>query len=83
MIKFTNDLIDERNTIDFDSLEVGETFIWCDEYSDVKYIGMKVIGSNEEYAILDLSDEIGKYYDDVDNYRILQLIDLEFTQIVK
>ena len=83
MIKFKNDIINTTNFIDFDSLEVGETFIWCDECSDRKYLGMKIESIDNEYAILDLSDEIGKYYDDVYDYKILQLIDLEFTQIVK
>ena len=64
--------------IKFEDLDVGETFVIDD------WIGMKVKDGASyeegEYFILDLSDEIGRLYSDVNEYKIDRLIDLKVVE---
>ena len=68
--------------IKFEDIEVGETFV-IDEVG-MKWIGMKVKDGASyeegEYFILDLSDEIGRLYSDVNEYKIDRLIDLKVVE---
>lgn len=66
--------------IKFDDIKVGETFV-----IDNDWIGMKVkVGASYEdgeYYILDLSDEVGRLYSDLDMYyKIDRLIDLKVVE---
>lgn len=74
------------NWIDFDNLEVGSTFVvkGGDEGNEYEWIGMKVASAidweEHDYYILDLSDECGGLYADVDMYNIIRLIDLKVVE---
>ena len=68
--------------IKFEDLKSGETFII--DLCGYKFIGMKVktgaIDEVGDYYILDLSDEIGRLYSDVELYNIVRLIDLKVVE---
>lgn len=73
------DVLDNiESGIKFEDIDVGETFIIDD------WIGMKVKEGasyeDGEYFIMDLSDEIGRLYSDVDEYKIDRLIDLKVVE---
>lgn len=66
-----------QQPIKFDDLEIGSTFRIKTE--DYEWYGMKVccdVGDKPIYYIMDISDEIGTLYDDVDKYNIVELVDL-------
>ena len=67
--------------LNFDDLELGSTFRIKTE--DYEWYGMKVccdVGDVPIYYIMDMSDEIGKLYDDVDKYNIVELVDLRIVR---
>lgn len=74
--------------IKFEDLPVGSTFVVRsgDEIQESPYewIGMKVASAidweEHSYYILDLSDECGSLYEDVDMYNIVRLIDLKVVE---
>lgn len=72
----------QKNKINFDDLSIGETFVI--DTDGCEWIGMKVKEGAEyedydEY-IMDLSDDIGRLYSDVDKYNIVRLIDLKVVE---
>lgn len=78
MIK-NNVIIDkEIGNIKFDDLLVSDTFIVKD--SDCAWIGMKCADIDGVPYILDLSDQIGTVFDDVYEYKIIELIDLKLER---
>ena len=74
--------------IKFEDLPLGSTFVVRsgDEIQESPYewIGMKVASAidweEHSYYILDLSDECGRLYSDVDMYNIVRLIDLKVVE---
>lgn len=74
------------SVIKFEDLGVGDCFIIQGGESGLCYewIGMKVSTATDweedSYYIMDLSDEIGYLYADVDNYNIVKLIDLKVVE---
>ena len=70
--------------IKFEDLPLGSTFVVKsgEEIQEPPYewIGMKVASAidweEHSYYILDLSDECGSLYEDVDMYNVVRLIDL-------
>ena len=67
--------------LNFDDLEIGETFRI--KMEDYEWYGMKVCCDVEDepiYYIMDMSDDIGKLYDDVDKYNIVELVDLKIVR---
>ena len=71
----------DSTPLNFEDLETGDTFrIKADGY---EWYGMKVccdVGYEPIYYIMDMSDEIGKLYDDVDKYNIVELVDLRIVR---
>lgn len=77
MLKFDID----STPIKFDDLNVCDTFRIKTE--DYEWYGMKVcwdVGDVPIYYIMDISDEIGTLYDDVDKYNIVELVDLKIVR---
>ena len=74
--------------IKFENLPLGSTFVVKSGYeiqeSPDEWIGMKVASAinweEHSYYILDLSDDIGRLYSDVDKYNIVRLIDLKVVE---
>ena len=72
--------------LNFEDLDLGSTFVvkGGDEGNEYEWIGMKVATAidweEHEYYILDLSDECGSLYADVDMYNIVRLIDLKVVE---
>ena len=72
--------------IKFENLPLGSTFVVRsgDEGNFYEWIGMKVASAidleEHSYYILDLSDECGSLYEDVDMYNIIRLIDLKVVK---
>lgn len=67
--------------INFSDLDIRETFLI--KTDDYEWYGMKVccdVGDEPIYYIIDMSDEIGKLYDDVDGYNIVELVDLKVVR---
>ena len=72
----------QNNKIKFDDLSIGETFVI--DTDGCEWIGMKVKEGAEyedydEY-IMDLSDDIGRLYSDVDMYNIVDIVDLKVVE---
>ena len=81
MLKFEQD----STIYNFDLLPIGETFLIknADTEEGYEWYGMKVAylcGNEPIYYIMDISDEIGKLYDDVYEYNIVELIDLKIVR---
>ena len=77
------DVLDKQdNSINFDDLSVGDTFVV--DTDGCEWIGIKVKeGADHEYYdeyIMDMSDDIGRLYSDVDKYDIVRLIDLKVVE---
>ena len=72
----------QDNSINFDDLFVGDTFVI--DTDGYEWIGMKVKegASYEDYDeyIMDMSDDIGRLYSDVDKYEIVRLTDLKVVE---
>ena len=71
----------DSTQINFDDLELGSTFRIKTE--DYEWYGMKVccdVGDVPIYYIMDMSDDVGKLYDDVDKYNIVALVDLKVVR---
>jgi len=72
----------QKNKINFDDLSIGETFVI--DTDGCKWIGMKVKegAEREDYDeyIMDLSDDIGRLYSDVDKYNIVRLVELKVVE---
>ena len=71
----------KENKINFAYLEVGATFL-IDSESFLWY-GVKVCyscGDEPIYYIMDISDDIGTLYSDVDMYNIIGLVDLKVVR---
>ena len=72
----------QDNSINFDDLSVGDTFVI--DTDGHKWVGMKVKegADYEDYDeyIMDMSDDIGRLYSDVDKYDIVRLIDLKVVE---
>ena len=74
------DVLNKQSTkINFDDLSIGETFVI--DTDGCEWIGMKVKEGAEyedydEY-IMDMSDEVGRLYGDVDMYNIVDIVDLK------
>ena len=72
----------EHDYIDFHSLQIGETFVL--NTSGYEWVGMKVKegGDYEDYDeyIMDMSDDVGRLYSDVDKYDIIRLIELKVVE---
>ena len=73
-----------NNKINFADLPLGSTFIV--NTNGLEWIGMKVATSidweEHDYYILDLSDECGNIYEDIEMYEydIVRLIDLKVVE---
>lgn len=83
------DVLEIKNSgIKFEDLPVGSTFVVRSgdeiQKSPYEWIGMKVASAidweEHSYYILDLSDECGSLYEDVDMYNIVRLIDLRVVE---
>lgn len=77
------DLLNKQSTkIDFDDLSTGDTFVI--DTDGYEWIGMKVKegADHEDYDeyIMDMSDDIGRLYSNVDEYNIVRLIDLKVVE---
>lgn len=78
----------KESGIKFDDLPLGSTFVVRsgEEIQEASYewIGMKVASAidweEHSYYILDLSDECGSLYEDVDMCNIVRLIDLKVVE---
>ena len=78
----------KESGIKFEDLPLGSTFVVRsgEEIQEPPYewIGMKVASAidweEHSYYILDLSDECGSLYEDVDMYNIVRLIDLKVVE---
>jgi hypothetical protein len=74
----------EHDYIDFHSLPIGETFVIKNTDANIIWIGMKVKeGAKHEFYdeyIMDMSDDVGRLYSDVDKYNIVRLIDLKVVE---
>lgn len=72
----------QDNSINFDDLSTGDTFVI--DSDGYEWIGMKVKegADHEDYDeyIVDMSDDIGRLYSDVDKYNIVRLIDLKVVE---
>ena len=72
----------QDNSINFDDLSIGDTFV-IDSYG-YEWVGMKVKegADHEDYDeyIMDMSDDIGRLYSDVDKYNIVRLISLKVVK---
>ena len=72
----------QNNKIKFDDLSIGETFVI--DTDGCEWIGMKVKEGAEyedydEY-IMDMSDEVGRLYSDVDMYNIIDIVNLKVVK---
>ena len=81
MLKFDKD----STNYDFDLLPIGETFLInnADTEEGYEWYGMKVCyscGAEPIYYIMDMSDEVGKLYSDVDMYNIVDIVDLKVVK---
>ena len=78
MLKCNIDL-EESCGLKFEDLEIGDTFI-LDNYGE-KFIGMKANDSYGDDCLMVLNNEVvGHIYNDIENYDILELIDLEIVR---
>lgn len=79
MIKVNYDLKEKINYLKFEDLRVGETFLMeqVENGKIERWIGMKIKDFRDNYAILDLTKDIGVYYRDVNKYKIIKVIELE------
>ena len=72
----------KESGIKFEDLPLGSTFVV--KSGEEEWIGMKVASAidweEHSYYILDLSDECGSLYEDVDMYNIVRLIDLKVVE---
>ena len=72
----------KNNSINFDDLSTGDTFVI--DSDGYEWIGMKVKegADHEDYDeyIMDMSDDIGRLYSDVDMYNIVRLINLKVVK---
>ena len=72
----------QNNRINFDDLSIGETFVI--DTDGCEWIGIKVKegAEHEDYDeyIMDMSDEVGKLYSDVDMYNIIDIVDLKVVK---
>ena len=72
----------KNNSINFDDLSTGDTFVI--DSDGYEWIGMKVKegADHEDYDeyIMDMSDDIGRLYSDVDKYNIVRLINLKVVK---
>ena len=72
----------QNNKINFDDLSIGETFVINTD--GCEWIGMKVKegAEHEDYDeyIMDISDEVGKLYSDVDMYNIVDIVNLKVIE---
>ena len=72
----------QKNKINFDDLSIGETFVI--DTDGCEWIGMKVKegAEHEDYDeyIMDMSDEVGKLYSDVDMYNIVDIVNLKVVE---
>ena len=77
-----NVLNKQDDSINFDDLSTGDTFVIDSE--GYEWVGMKVKegADHEDYDeyIMDMSDDIGRLYSDVDKYSIVRLIDLKVVR---
>ena len=81
MLKFEQD----STIYNFDLLPIGETFLIknADTEEGYEWYGMKVAylcGHEPIYYIMDISDEIGRLYDDVNGYNIVEVVDLKIVR---
>lgn len=81
------DVLEVKNSgIRFEDLQLGSIFVVRSEDGGnfYEWIGMKVASAidweEHSYYILDLSDECGSLYEDVDMYNIVRLIDLKVVE---
>ena len=78
------DVLNKQSTkINFDDLSIGETFVIKNSDCDIEWYGMKVCyscGAEPIYYIMDMSDDIGRLYSDVDMYNIVRLVDLKVVE---
>ena len=77
MLKFDKD----STNYNFDLLPMGETFLIKND--DIEWYGMKVCyscGAEPIYYIMDMSDEVGKLYSDVDMYNIVDIVNLKVIE---
>lgn len=80
------DVLEIKNSgIKFEDLPLGSTFVVKKiQEPPYEWIGMKVASAidweEHSYYILDLSDECGSLYEDVDMYNIVRLIDLKVVE---
>ena len=77
------DVLNKQSTkINFDDLSIGETFVI--DTDGCEWIGMKVKegAEHEDYDeyIMDMSDEVGRLYGDVDMYNIIDIVDLKVVK---
>ena len=71
----------DSTPLNFNDLDIGDTFRIKTE--DYEWYGMKVcydVGDEPIYYIMDMSDDVGKLYDDVDKYNIVELVDLKIVR---
>ena len=72
----------QDNSINFDDLSIGDTFVV--DTDGYEWVGMKVKegADYEDYDeyIMDMTDDIGRLYSDVDMYDIVRLIDLKVVE---
>ena len=72
----------QDDSINFDDLSTGDTFVI--DSDGYKWVGMKVKegADHEDYDeyIMDMSDDIGRLYSDVDKYNIIRLINLKVVK---
>ena len=72
----------QDDSINFDDLSTGDTFVI--DSDGYEWVGMKVKegADHEDYDeyIMDMSDDIGRLYSDVDKYNIVRLINLKVVK---
>ena len=72
----------QDNSINFDDLSVGDTFVV--DTDGYEWIGMKVKegAEHEDYTeyVMDLSDDIGRLYEWDSRNEIIRLIDLKVVE---
>ena len=72
----------QDNSINFDDLSVGDTFVI--DTDGYEWVAMKVKegADYEDYDeyIMDMSDDVGRLYSDVDKYDIVRLIELKVVE---
>ena len=77
-----NVLNKQDDSINFDDLSTGDTFVI--DSDGYEWVGMKVKegADHEDYDeyIMDMSDDIGRLYSDVDKYSIVRLIELKVVR---